>query len=562
MPEPCPRPGTCGGRIPGVDKPGRWRPRVAAFAVVLCLGWPAAAAPPDQISLDLSARLAELAAAAAGEGGGTATLMIVGAGLPALAARAATDPTLGPPLGPVLVPVLVPVLGPALVSPPALIATPVAAPAGVTAGRLNMRLALTMLSQAHGDENNGTVLAAQTEPDRNALVLKTGQARLADLVGLLAAAGLPGGPIAGGPISGGIELRVPLVIWPGAGLSLGPGEVLQLSRADGAFVMNFGTLDVQGATIRATTTPHPVIRSFRPFVTTADGGALTLRGARVEGLGFGETLKFSGLSVLRGLLRPATQAARIEDSLFTDMLTLGIAGDTGVRVAGNRFRDMRGPALTLSRTARAQVTGNLFSGAMPTNAIRLEAGSGDGIIASNVILGGGRAGIVVRTDSPRATVSGNVVWARAGGGILLSGSPCGRIEGNLVIANDQKGIELRDAAAATVRANSVLSNDSAAIWIGNQPPGTLTRIEGNVLAFNGAGLAAASGGRLLLGGNDLSRQFLQFLSGDLVGQIAGVNRDMRGGTALVLTAAGTAAPAPADLVPDPACAPQPQETTP
>lgn len=554
MPEPCPHPGTCGGRIPGVDKPGRWRPRVATFAVVLSLiwsggGWPATAAPPDQISLDLSARLAELAAAAAGEGGGTATLMIAGAGLPALAARAATDPALGPPLGPVLGPVLGP--------PPAPAATPVAAPAGITAGRLNMRLALTMLSQAHGDENNGTVLAAQTEPGRNALVLKTGQVLLADLPGLLAAAGLPGEPI-----PGGIELRVPLVIWPGAGLSLGPGEVLQLSRADGAFVMNFGSLDVQGATIRATTTPHPVIRSFRPFVTTADGGALTLRGARVEGLGFGETLKFSGLSVLRGLLRPATQAARIEDSLFTDMLTLGIAGDTGVRVAGNRFRDMRGPALTLSRTARAQVTGNLFSGAMPTNAIRLEAGSGDGIIAGNVILGGARAGIVVRTDSPRATVTGNVVWDRKGGGILLSASACGRIEGNLVIANDQKGIELRDTIAATVRANSVLSNDSAAIWIGNQPPGALTRIEGNVLAFNGAGLAAASGGRLLLGGNDLSRQFLQFLSGDLVAQIATVNRDMRGGTPILLTAAGTAAPTPADLVPDPACAPQSQETRP
>lgn len=554
MPEPCQHPGTCGGRIPGVDKPGRWRPRAATFAVALCLAWsigggPAAAAPPDQISLDLTARLAELAATAAGDGSGTASLMIAGAGLPALAARAATDPELGPPLGPVLAPLLAP--------PAALMPSPVAAPAELTAGRLNMRLALTMLSQAHGDENNGTVLAAQTEPERNALVLKTGQAGLADLPGLLAAAGLPGGPIAGG-----IELRVPLVIWPGAGLVLGPGEILQLSRADGAFVMNFGSLDVQGATIRATTTPHPVIRSFRPFVTTADSGMLSLRGARAEGLGFGETLKFSGVSVLRSLLRPVTQATRIEDSLFTDMLTLGIAGDTGVRVAGNRFRDMRGAALTLSRTARVQVAGNLFSGTMPTNAIRLEAGSGDGIIAGNVILGGGRAGIVVRTDSPRATVSGNVVWGRKGGGILLSGSPCGRIEGNLVIGNDQKGIELRDAIAATVTTNSVLSNDSAAIWVGNQPQGTLTRIEGNVLAFNGAGLAAASGGRLMLGGNDLSRQFLQFLSGDLVTQIATVNRDMRGGTAMVLTAAGTAAPDPADLVPDPACASPSQETTP
>ncbi len=512
---------------------------------------PAGAVPPDQISQDLSARLADLAqvaADAAGTTGQTAALMIAGAALPDLAARAATDPALGPPLAPVLAPVLALVLAPTL--PPVL--TPDAPPAGAAGARLNMRLALTMLSQTYGDENIGTVLAAQTEPSRAALALTGGRARLADLVVLLAGAGLPGGAI-----PGGVELRTALVIWPGAELVLSPGEVLQLSRADGAFVMNFGSLTVDGATILATPTPHPVARSFRPFVTTADAGSLVMRGAHLQGLGFGETLKFSGISVLRSLVRPATQAARIEDTLFEDVLTVGISADAGVLVRGNRFRDMRGAALAVTRTARARVLGNLFSGGLPTNAIRLEAGSADGTVAGNVILGGRRAGIVVRAGSPRALVSGNVIWARDGGGILLSGSVCGRIEGNLVIGNRQKGIELRDAASATITANSVLSNDSAAIWIGDQPPAALTRIEGNVLAFNGAGLAAASGGRLYLGANDLSRQFLQFLSGDLGTQVATLNRDMRGADPVLLTAAGTLAPTDADLVPDPACAPPP-----
>lgn len=511
------------------------------MALLCLLAGTSAAAPPDQISQDLSARLAALAAAAAAEGGGTAALMIAGADLAGTAARAGADPEFGPPLGPVLAPVIAPPAPPSA-------AAPGPAPGPVEGGRLNMRLAVTMLSQAYGDENNGTVLAAQTEPAQAALVLKAGRARLADLPGLLAAQGLPGGAI-----PGGVELRVPLVIWSGAGLALGPGEVLQLSRADGTFVMNFGELTVEGATIRATTTPHPVIRSFRPFVTTADAGTLVMRGALVEGLGFGETLKFAGLSVLRSLTRPAAVPSRIEETLIENVLSLGIAGDGGVILRGNRFRDMRGAALVVERTPRAQITGNLFSGAMPTNAVRLEAGSADGLVAGNVILGGRRAGIVVRGGSPRALVAGNVVWARKGGGILVNASPCGRIEGNLVIANAQKGIELRDAAAARVTANSVLSNQSAAVWVGNQPPGALTRIEGNVLAFNGAGLAAASGGRLLLGTNDFSRQYLQFLSGDLVGQIAALNRDMRGGTPLVLTAAGTESPAAADLAPDPAC---------
>ena len=552
MPETRHHPGTCGGRTPGVDKPGRRRLWAAAALAVWCLPAlcglavrPAAAAPPDQISLDLSARLAKLEVAAADGGDRTAALLIAGAGLTELAARAATDPALGPPLGPVLIPVL----GPPALPPPDPAANPAEA-AAVTGGRLNMRLALTMLSQAYGDENNGTVLAAQTNPDRAALVLTAGRARLADVLALLAEAGLPGGAI-----PGGAELRAPLVIWPGAELLLAPGDVLQLSRADGAFVMNFGTLTVEGATIRATPTPHPVARSFRPFVTTADAGSLVLRGARMQGLGFGDTLKFAGVSVLRSLLRPATQPSRIEDSLFEDVLSVGISGDAGVLVRGNRFRDMRGAALTVARTPDARLLGNLFSGRMPTNAIRLEEASRDGTIAGNVILGGARAGIVVRAGSPRAQVGGNVIWQRNGGGILLSGSDCGRIEGNLVIDNAQKGIEVRNAARATIAANSVLSNDSAAIWVGDQPAATLTRIEANVLAFNEAGLAAASGARLMLGGNDLSRQFLQFLDGDLVTQVAALNRDMRGAAPVVLTAAGVQPPTDADLAPDPACAP-------
>ena len=95
--------------------------------------------------------------------------------------------------------------------------------------------------------------------------------------------------------------------------------------------------------------------------------------------------------------RPATRPTRIEDTLFEEVLTLGISGDAGALVRGNRFRDMRGAALTVARTPGAQVLGNLFSGRMPTNAIRLEAASADGVIAGNVILGGARAGLAFGT---------------------------------------------------------------------------------------------------------------------------------------------------------------------
>ena len=59
----------------------------------------------------------------------------------------------------------------------------------------------------------------------------------------------------------------------------------------------------------------------------------------------------------------------------------------------------------------------------------------------------------------------------------------------------------------------------------------------------------------MLGGNDLTRQFLQFLSGDLGAQVAVLNRDMQGTAgAVVLTTVGTTPPSEADLAADPACA--------
>lgn len=525
-------------RRTGTDGGGWRRARGARALLPLCfallLPGAGAALPPDQISLDLEARLAALADAAALPGEGAAAL-IAAADLPGHAAAAAADPAYGPVLGPVLAPDLPPAAAPLLAVPAAFVA---AAPA---ADRLNLRLAFTMLSQSHGDEENGTVLAAQADPGRNALVLQSGEADLAALARLLADTGL-----AGHAEGAALVLETPLVIWPGATLRLRAGDELRLSRSHGAFILNFGTLAADGAAIGIAGEQNVAVPRFRPFITTADSGELILRNAAVSGLGFGETVKFSGVSVLRSLLRGAERPLVIENTRFTDVQSLTVQGDAGTRITGNLFRDMRGPALVISRVARAEVAGNLFSGAMPTNAIRLEGGSADGTIAANVILGGERAGIVVRNDSPGATVTGNVVWHRAGGGIAVQNSACASVTGNLVIANDQKGIELRNAPGGTVAANSVLSNQSIAIWISNQPPGAETRIAGNVIAFNAAGLAAGQGGTLLLQGNDLTRQYLQFVTGDLTPMSNSLAGDIRGAAEIVLRTGtvGTAAAAP------------------
>lgn len=407
--------------------------------------------------------------------------------------------------------------------------------------RFNMRLALTPLSQAFGADDNASVIAAQTTPDGTALVINKGDARLADLQAAVGAA------------AGTLTLRQPLIIMAGASLTLNTGDVLELSRPDGAFVVNFGHLEMRGGTIAATGDANPLARTFAPFVTTAEAGTLNIQGGHIVGLGFGDTLKFSGFSVMRSVLQIPDRASRIENAEFEGIISLSVSGEADLLLRGNRFHDMRGASLTLSRTTGARVVSNLFYGAMPTNAIRLESGSAGGLIAGNIVLGGERVGIVVRSDSPGATVSHNIVWSRDGGGIALITADCGRVYDNLVIANAQKGIEVRSSPATILRQNTVFSNESAGIWVSDQPDGAQTQLTGNIVSFNGAGLAGAHTALILMDGNDFSDQYQQFLSGDLAQLTADVARDMTGLAPFVLASGGHSTSLPETISDEGAC---------
>jgi mannuronan 5-epimerase len=393
--------------------------------------------------------------------------------------------------------------------------------------RFNMRLALTPLAQAFGADDNSTVIAAQTTADGTALVIQAGDATFVDIQAAI-----------GATQPGILTLTQPLIIMNGASLTLTANEVVNLSRPDGAFIVNFGHLELRGGMIAVVGDANPLSRVFNPFVTTAGAGTLNIQSGQFIGLGFGDTLKFSGFSVMRSVLQIPDRASRIENAVFTGIISVSISGDADLLLRGNRFHDMRGPSLILSRTKNARVLSNLFYGVMPTNAIRLESGSDTGLIAGNIILGGERAGIVVRSDSPDATISHNIVWNRDGGGIVLVSADCARVYENLLIGNQQKGIEVRDSLSTILRQNTVFSNESAGIWVSDQPIGAQTEITGNTVSFNGAGLAGANTALLLMDGNDFSAQYQQFLSGDLALLTPDVARDMRGVAPFVLASGG------------------------
>jgi poly(beta-D-mannuronate) C5 epimerase len=397
---------------------------------------------------------------------------------------------------------------------------------------MNARIALTMLSQGYGPQDNSVVLIAQPEGQR-ALAVMSGRATPDSLKAALAAEGLQ-------PPDGerDLTLRVPVIVMPGAALTLSPGDTLWLDRVEGAFIANFGRLEVTGATIAGTTAPNLHARSFAPFVATAQAGSVIVRDARISGLGFGRTSKFSGFGVLLSALRLPGQQVQISGTVFSDIRSVMLTGADDAAVTGNLFTAMRGPALVVARGARSTIAGNIFTAPMATNAIVIDHGALGARVTGNLVLGGDRAGIVVRNDSDGATVAGNVVWNRGGGGITVAKSDCGLVTRNLVVGNEQKGIEIRTSDGSRVLANRIYGDQSSALWVSAQQDGAVAVLADNVLAENATGLASASGGGIWLKGNDFTAQYLRFLGGDLAPQSPVMATNMDGRVAMFLTASG------------------------
>jgi poly(beta-D-mannuronate) C5 epimerase len=263
-----------------------------------------------------------------------------------------------------------------------------------------------------------------------------------------------------------------------------------------------------------------------------------VRDAEIADLGFGSTVKYSGLSVIRGALDRPAAGSFIANSKIARIKRISVQAAEGLVIDGNRIEDAGSAALVILHSRDTRVTANLLAGRSVTNAIRVLDGSSGTVLAGNAILEGDRVGILIKNAPDRTRVEGNIVWARDGSGIKLDRARCARVSGNYVIGNRQKGIEVRHSLAAHLDGNILVSNKSAGIWVSGQPAGAVTRIEDNVLDANGAGVATATAEAILLEGNDFTRQFPRFLAGDLGRQARYIASDITGRAPIALDAAG------------------------
>ncbi|WP_164512301.1 right-handed parallel beta-helix repeat-containing protein [Oceaniglobus ichthyenteri] len=423
-----------------------------------------------------------------------------------------------------------PTAPPGPIRPPA---NPVRSNSPVEAQPLDMRLALTMLTQIAGARDTQAVLTAQgPESDLRALVIRKGDATLTDVALFLSHYRLQD------TAAGDLILRVPLVIWEGATLTLKPGETLRLSRPDGAFMVNFGHITMEGATARIEGDVNPYLARFAPFMTTAGSGTFYIQNSEFHDLGFGRTRAFAGFSMMRNNLMVVRNRSFIRDSLFRGTVSVVVSGASDVALTGNRVFDARGEGMIVAGSPRANMVSNIIVGDSKFNALQVVEGSVDAVVSGNVVLNGEKAGIVVRSNSHRPHVANNIVWHRKGGGITVDHANCANVQANFVLDNSQKGIEVRSSDGALVRDNHLIQNQSAGIWISAQEPEARTFVVQNVLHANRSGLATATAQEVILQGNDFRGQFPQFLSGDVAGQSRHIAENMQGTQPMLLTASG------------------------
>ncbi len=203
---------------------------------------------------------------------------------------------------------------------------PAAGPAVVDVS--DLRAVLTQLAILAGANDHLLLLQAQSAD--TAVVLRQGTADLAALAAAAPAALQPDG-------QGGWRATRPLVVWQGATLRLGATDRLSLSTEDGAFLLVFGQLQVDGASLARIRPANPRSPAFRPFLLAAGSAELHITRAHFSALGMDRAGLFGGVTLFASGLFPPATPPFIGDSRFDGVAQVSLRQTRGAVVAGNRF---------------------------------------------------------------------------------------------------------------------------------------------------------------------------------------------------------------------------------
>lgn len=379
--------------------------------------------------------------------------------------------------------------------------------AKVAAG--DTQIALTQLSISEGTNNQLRVQQAQNN-SKAAIFISAGVISLQDLAKAAQEQGIAGIAMQDGVIT----LSHPLVIWQGATLLIHPGDVLQMQATGGAFLLNFGQLDLRGATLRSDVAADAPESQYRPFVLTSGSGQVYAEANQFQALGMAGLGPFAGFVISTQGLFASTTASVLRDNQFTDIGGVALIGTKAALVTQNAFVASRGAALTLAQIAGGAALGNTIYATKEGAGLRVTARSKDMLIAGNLVLSGQGNGMQVDGGSFGVTLRGNAVLDNAETGLTAKTASCLLVQDNVIAANGAVGLRLTKTGFVQITGNALVRNAASAIAVGAQLTKARLDVSSNLLAQNQIGLTGAALHLVTLRGNDLSQQLPRIFDGE------------------------------------------------
>lgn len=357
----------------------------------------------------------------------------------------------------------------------------------------------------------------QAQPDRRAaaIVIESGTFNLEEVAQILRTRGF-GDYLEKAP--NGYVAHRPIFIWTGGALKVGPGERLSFDASQGAFVINTGALEIEGARLDAV----GVNRSgFRPFLLTTFAGATRINRTEIVGLGFSGLAEASGIAFThQQFLSAATNS--LTDNVFEDGVGVTVSGARGFEISGNRFVDGPQIVMMIKAAREVRIAGNIVSQRSGLHAIKVSNGSSKVDISHNIIVGSPGNGVFVDGGVTAIRVSDNLIGRSRLTGISVDGAACVAIENNAVIANRSRGIAMRSVLHAKVQGNDLIANVSAGLTISGQFEHSSVRVARNNFVNNRFGLSGSIVGEVNLVANDFTQQLPRIADGEFAANVGGL----------------------------------------
>jgi poly(beta-D-mannuronate) C5 epimerase len=311
----------------------------------------------------------------------------------------------------------------------------------------------------------------------------------------------------------GIIAHVPIAIWAGSSLVLGPNDRLILDRSTGAFLLDGGRLVADGASIEGSDGANAQQPGFRPFVLVALSGVAQVTRSRFLNLGFADNPPMTGVAFVQGGTYAPAETSFIRDSVFDSIGSLSLNDTSAVAIEGDLFRRSLGPAIFIDGVKGGDIRHNVIIGTSGSHGIKVSPTTINATISDNIVARSHLNGIFINGGLGGLRLKNNLITGNLGSGIGIDGASCVSVESNALLANRESGLTIKNSLSVAAKGNLILGNRSAGILLGEQPIMGRVSLAGNQLSDNKVGVTGSSAARLDLMGNDLASQSPRIFGG-------------------------------------------------